>query len=131
MIRIHGLHGHPWTPDRKTWVRCHQTSSEYTRSTCSLNQWVRSLVGLITSVETGEYFPPLQFTCRNCVGGDRGRVSIYRPFGEFRRAKSHCYLYGAQGQRQAYLLPMPRCFVGLDLTTSDRWHQKTTTTTGL
>ncbi|GFX33861.1 uncharacterized protein TNCV_3962701 [Trichonephila clavipes] len=30
---------------------------------------------------TGEYFPPLQFTCRNCGGGDRG-VAIYRPFGE-------------------------------------------------
>ncbi|GFX50486.1 hypothetical protein TNCV_2421241 [Trichonephila clavipes] len=48
------------------------------------------------------------FTCRNCGGGDRGRVAIYRPFGEFRRAKSYCHLYGAQGQRQAYLLPMPR-----------------------
>ncbi|GFW63578.1 uncharacterized protein TNCV_402441 [Trichonephila clavipes] len=22
------------------------------------------------------------FTCRNCGGGDRGRVGIYRPFGE-------------------------------------------------
>ncbi|GFX91283.1 hypothetical protein TNCV_1246981 [Trichonephila clavipes] len=49
-----------------------------------------------------------KFTCRNCGGGDRGRVAIYRPFGEFRRAKSYCHLYGAQGQRQAYLLPMPR-----------------------
>ncbi|GFW73170.1 hypothetical protein TNCV_483961 [Trichonephila clavipes] len=47
-------------------------------------------------------------TCRNCGGGDRGRVAIYRPFGEFRRAKSYCHLYGAQGQRQAYLLPLPR-----------------------
>ncbi|GFV53025.1 uncharacterized protein TNCV_1460931 [Trichonephila clavipes] len=74
----------------------------------TVNQWVRSLVGLITSAETGEYFPPLQFTCRNCGSGDRGRVAIYRPFGEFRRAKSHCHLYGAQGQREAYLLPMPR-----------------------
>ncbi|GFV90085.1 hypothetical protein TNCV_4378011 [Trichonephila clavipes] len=83
--------------------------SEYTRSTCSLkSQGIRSLVGLITSAGTGEYFPPLQFTCRNCGGGDRGRVAIYRPFGEFRRAKSYCHLYGAQGQRQAYLLPMPR-----------------------
>ncbi|GFS84596.1 hypothetical protein TNCV_4607341 [Trichonephila clavipes] len=62
-------------------------TSECTRSTCSLNQWVHSLVGLITSAGTGEYFPPLQFTCRNCGGGDRGRVAIYRPFGEFRRAK--------------------------------------------
>ncbi|GFX17531.1 hypothetical protein TNCV_3411311 [Trichonephila clavipes] len=48
------------------------------------------------------------FTCRNCGGGDRGRFAIYRPFGEFRRAKSYCHLYGAQGQRQAYLLPMIR-----------------------
>ncbi|GFT00204.1 uncharacterized protein TNCV_462731 [Trichonephila clavipes] len=24
----------------------------------------------------------LNFTCRNCGGGDRGRVTIYRPFGE-------------------------------------------------
>ncbi|GFX24084.1 hypothetical protein TNCV_2435771 [Trichonephila clavipes] len=85
------------------------------------------------------------FTCRNCGGGDRGRVAIYRPFGEvslslnrtvtfsgrgslaeiveveievvspsivpsgsFTELKSHCHLYGAQGQRQAYLLPMPR-----------------------
>ncbi|GFT75323.1 hypothetical protein TNCV_967771 [Trichonephila clavipes] len=49
-----------------------------------------------------------EFTCRNCGGGDRGGVAIYRPFGEFRRAESYCHLYGAQGQRQAYLLPMPR-----------------------
>ncbi|GFX03664.1 uncharacterized protein TNCV_2112361 [Trichonephila clavipes] len=26
--------------------------------------------------------PQQQFTCRNCGGGDRGRVAIYRPFGE-------------------------------------------------
>ncbi|GFV47876.1 uncharacterized protein TNCV_3414931 [Trichonephila clavipes] len=50
--------------------------------TCSLNQWVRSLVGLFTRAGTGEYFPPLQFTCRYCGGGDRGRVAIYRPFEE-------------------------------------------------
>ncbi|GFT97530.1 hypothetical protein TNCV_386981 [Trichonephila clavipes] len=40
------------------------------------------------------------FPCRNCGGGDKGGVAIYRPFGEFRRAKSYCHLYGAQGQRQ-------------------------------
>ncbi|GFT22474.1 hypothetical protein TNCV_3274381 [Trichonephila clavipes] len=28
-----------------------------------------------------------KFTCTNCGAGDRGRVAIYRPFGEFRRAK--------------------------------------------
>ncbi|GFY20725.1 hypothetical protein TNCV_1119591 [Trichonephila clavipes] len=27
------------------------------------------------------------FPCRNCGGGDRGRVAIYRPIGKFRRAK--------------------------------------------
>ncbi|GFV37319.1 uncharacterized protein TNCV_2700061 [Trichonephila clavipes] len=31
-----------------------------------------------------------------------GGVAIYRPFEEFRRAKSYCHVYGAQGQRQAY-----------------------------
>ncbi|GFX40061.1 hypothetical protein TNCV_2100641 [Trichonephila clavipes] len=48
------------------------------------------------------------FTYRNCGGGDRGRVTIYRPFGEFRRAKSHCHLYGAQGQRHATMFRGPR-----------------------
>ncbi|GFX52751.1 uncharacterized protein TNCV_2921931 [Trichonephila clavipes] len=27
-------------------------------------------------------FSNSKFTCRNCGGGDRGRVAIYRPFGE-------------------------------------------------
>ncbi|GFV02942.1 hypothetical protein TNCV_2744051 [Trichonephila clavipes] len=33
-----------------------------------------------------------------------GRVTIYRPFGEFRRANSYCHLYDAQGlgYRHAY-----------------------------
>ncbi|GFV58423.1 uncharacterized protein TNCV_4035981 [Trichonephila clavipes] len=26
--------------------------------------------------------PGIKFTCRNCGGGDRGRVANYRPFGE-------------------------------------------------
>ncbi|GFV14733.1 uncharacterized protein TNCV_2587061 [Trichonephila clavipes] len=30
------------------------------------------------------------------------------PSGSFTELKSHCHLYGAQGQRQAYLLPIPR-----------------------
>ncbi|GFS97134.1 hypothetical protein TNCV_1920841 [Trichonephila clavipes] len=68
-----------------------------------------------------EYFPPLQFPCRNCGGGDRGGDAIYHPFWELCRAKSFCHLYGAQGQRQVYLLPHATMnFVGLDLTTSDR-----------
>ncbi|GFU83527.1 hypothetical protein TNCV_4217871 [Trichonephila clavipes] len=75
-----------------------------THGTCLLNQWVRSLVGLVTSAGTGEYFPPPQFSCRNCGGGDRGNVAIYCPFGVFPRVKSYRHhLYGAQGQRQAYI----------------------------
>ncbi|GFW76419.1 hypothetical protein TNCV_1581981 [Trichonephila clavipes] len=42
---------------------------------------------LVCGSVPGEYFPPLQFTCRNCGGGDRGRVAIYRLFGEFLKAK--------------------------------------------
>ncbi|GFV63952.1 hypothetical protein TNCV_993871 [Trichonephila clavipes] len=51
------------------------------------------------------FIKDMQFTCRSCGGGDRGRVTIYRPFGELCRAKSYCHLYGAQGQRQASSCP--------------------------
>ncbi|GFW31454.1 hypothetical protein TNCV_1288011 [Trichonephila clavipes] len=33
-----------------------------------------------------------EFPCRNCGGGDRDGVAIYRPLGEFHRAKSYCHL---------------------------------------
>ncbi|GFU06509.1 hypothetical protein TNCV_4193571 [Trichonephila clavipes] len=69
------------------------------------------------------------FTCRNCGGGDRGRVAIYRPFGELRRAK--IVLSPVWCSRPTTGVPLAHAtmnFVGLDLTTSDRWHQKTTTT---
>ncbi|GFW02318.1 hypothetical protein TNCV_1732331 [Trichonephila clavipes] len=84
------------------------------RSTCSLNQWVRSLVGLFTSAGTGEYFSPLQFTCRNCGGGDSRHLSSLR--GSFSELKSHCHQYGALTTNATMN------FVGLVLTTSDRWH---------
>ncbi|GFY10238.1 hypothetical protein TNCV_2629171 [Trichonephila clavipes] len=67
------------------------------------------------------------FTCRNCGGGDRGRVAIYRPFGELRRAK--IVLSPVWCSRPTTGVPLAHAtmnFVGLDLTTSDRWHQKTT-----
>ncbi|GFX90615.1 hypothetical protein TNCV_3194331 [Trichonephila clavipes] len=62
-------------------------------------------------------------TCRNCGGGDRGRVTIYRPFGEFRRAK--IVLSPVWCSRSTTGVPLAHAtmnFVGLDLTTSDRWH---------
>ncbi|GFU42233.1 hypothetical protein TNCV_4554151 [Trichonephila clavipes] len=61
------------------------------------------------------------FTCRNCGGGDRGRVAIYRPFGEFRRAK--IALSPVWCSRPTTGVPLAHAtmnFVGLDLTTSDR-----------
>ncbi|GFU04916.1 integrase_H2C2 domain-containing protein [Trichonephila clavipes] len=68
------------------------------------------------------------FTCRNCGGGDRGRVALYRPFGEFRRAK--IALSPVWCSRPTTGVPLAHAtmiFVGFDLTTSDRLHQTTTT----
>ncbi|GFV08457.1 hypothetical protein TNCV_2936731 [Trichonephila clavipes] len=68
-------------------------------------------------------------TCRNCGGGDRDGVAIYRPFGELRRAK--IVLSPVWCSRPTTGVPLAHAtmnLVGLDLTTSDRWHQKTTTT---
>ncbi|GFV94316.1 hypothetical protein TNCV_2267701 [Trichonephila clavipes] len=62
------------------------------------------------------------FTCRNCGGGDRGRVAIYRPFGEFRRAK--IVLSPVWCSRPTTGVPLAHAtmnFVGLDLTTSDSY----------
>ncbi|GFS48155.1 hypothetical protein TNCV_2295781 [Trichonephila clavipes] len=83
-------------------ARCHQIPSEYTRSTCSLNQWVRKSCGLNHECRGLENIS-LQ-SHGKIVEVEIGRDAIYRPFGEFRRANSYCYLYGAQGlgQRQAY-----------------------------
>ncbi|GFS51502.1 uncharacterized protein TNCV_549471 [Trichonephila clavipes] len=39
--------------------------------------------GLGSMLDVTKYPPSTHgFTCRNCGGGDRGRVAIYRPFGE-------------------------------------------------
>ncbi|GFW09212.1 hypothetical protein TNCV_2101661 [Trichonephila clavipes] len=78
-----------------------------------------------TSAGTGEYFPPLQFPCRNCGGGDRGGVAIYRPFGEFRRPK--IALSPVWCSRPTTGVPLAHAtmnFVGLDLTTSDRYRRR-------
>ncbi|GFW71452.1 uncharacterized protein TNCV_3459781 [Trichonephila clavipes] len=61
------------------------------------------------------------FTYRNCGCGDRGRVAIYRPFGEFRRAK--IVLSPVWCSRPTTGVPLAHVtmnFVGIDLTTSDR-----------
>ncbi|GFX06531.1 hypothetical protein TNCV_3017651 [Trichonephila clavipes] len=66
---------------------------------------------------------PQSSTCRNCGGRDRGRVAIYRPFGEFRRAK--IVLSPVWCSRSTTGVPLAYAtmnFVGLDLTTSDKWH---------
>ncbi|GFV18668.1 hypothetical protein TNCV_3526031 [Trichonephila clavipes] len=92
---------------------------QYTRSTCSLNPWVRSLVGLITSAGTGEYFPHLRFTCRNC--GDRGHCRPSIVLWELHRAK--IVLSPVWCSWPTTGVPLAHAtmnFVGLDLTTSDR-----------
>ncbi|GFT58461.1 hypothetical protein TNCV_2119471 [Trichonephila clavipes] len=61
--------------------------------------------------------------CRNCGGGDRGRVAIYRPFGELRRAK--IVLSPVWCSRPTTGVPLAHAtmnFVGLDLAASDRRH---------
>ncbi|GFW34247.1 uncharacterized protein TNCV_384631 [Trichonephila clavipes] len=57
--------------------------------------------GLSHECRDSRIFSSLQFHAE-IVEVEIGDVAIYRPFGEFRRAKSYCQLYGAQGQRQAY-----------------------------
>ncbi|GFX96619.1 hypothetical protein TNCV_244061 [Trichonephila clavipes] len=67
-----------------------------------------------------EHDTSILFTCRNCGGGDRGRVAIYRPFGELRRAK--IVLSPVWCSRSTTGVPLAHAtmnFVGLDLTTSD------------
>ncbi|GFX89145.1 uncharacterized protein TNCV_20411 [Trichonephila clavipes] len=62
---------------------------------CRVYQRRRSPLGITTLQCTHHFYSVLQpasrsiilpwsntFTCRNCGGGDRGRVAIYRPFGE-------------------------------------------------
>ncbi|GFV88918.1 uncharacterized protein TNCV_1227151 [Trichonephila clavipes] len=113
------------TPDRKAWFRCPippnnlRVHTEYVL--------VKSVGPKVLWAEvqgTGGYFPPLQYHGK-IVEVEIGGVAIYRPFEEFRRANSYCPLYGARGlgQRQAYFYPLATMnFVGLVVTTSDRWH---------
>ncbi|GFS67106.1 uncharacterized protein TNCV_3416061 [Trichonephila clavipes] len=56
--------------------------SPYGTAVSVANHYTVRATSCIFNSRTGEYFPPLQFTCRNCGGGDRGRVAIYRPFVE-------------------------------------------------
>ncbi|GFV42134.1 uncharacterized protein TNCV_3544611 [Trichonephila clavipes] len=72
----------------------------------------------------GEYFPPIQSDGK-IVEVEIGGGAINRSFGEFLRAETYFHLYGAQdlGQQQTYFQPLATMnFVGLVLTTSDRWH---------
>ncbi|GFW82597.1 uncharacterized protein TNCV_3491691 [Trichonephila clavipes] len=98
------------TPYRKEWVRCPmppntlRVHTEYVLvksmdpKSCRLSHEHRDW----------RIFPSPSVPCRNCGGGDRGGVTICRPFREFRRAKSYCHLYGAQGQRQVFFSPLLR-----------------------
>ncbi|GFX16688.1 transposon Tf2-6 polyprotein [Trichonephila clavipes] len=68
-----------------------------------------------------DYRKIVRSTCRNCGGGDRGRVTIYRPFGELRRAKIVLSpVWCSRSTTDVPLAPATMNCVGLDLTTSDR-----------
>ncbi|GFX90842.1 hypothetical protein TNCV_3166731 [Trichonephila clavipes] len=83
-------------------TRCHQIHSEYTLSTCSLNQWVRKSYGLNHECRGLENISRPFSSMQKIVDVEICGVTICRPFEEFRRANSYCHLYVAQGQRQAY-----------------------------
>ncbi|GFW58541.1 hypothetical protein TNCV_718411 [Trichonephila clavipes] len=88
---------------------------------------IRDMPGILQNVNNSMQCL-CQSRCRNCGGGDRGRVAIYRPFGELRRAK--IVLSPVWCSRPTTGVPLAHAtmnFVGLDLTASDRWHQTTTT----
>ncbi|GFV48586.1 uncharacterized protein TNCV_5068711 [Trichonephila clavipes] len=80
--------------------------------------------GLGSMLDVTKYPPSAHgFTCRNCGGGDRGRVAIYRPFGEVSLSLNRtvtCMVLKANDRRTSCHATMN--FVGLVLTTSDRWH---------
>ncbi|GFW92647.1 uncharacterized protein TNCV_519641 [Trichonephila clavipes] len=78
------------TPNRKAWVRCPmppntlRVHTEYVlvKSVGPEVLWAESHVQ-----GTGEYFPPLQFHTK-IMKVEIGGVTIYRPFGKFRRANT-------------------------------------------
>ncbi|GFW68088.1 hypothetical protein TNCV_1879701 [Trichonephila clavipes] len=85
-------------------ARCHQIPSEYTRSTCSLNQSVRKPRGP-NHKSRGLEIISLPFSSMPKLWRWRYRWYCHlSSLREFHRAKSYCHLYGAQGlvQRQVY-----------------------------
>ncbi|GFW60529.1 uncharacterized protein TNCV_568771 [Trichonephila clavipes] len=94
------------TPDRKACFRCLMppnilrvhTENVLVKSVDPKVLWAESRVQ-----GTGEYFPPIQSDGK-IVEVEIGGGAVYRPFGEFLRAKTYCHLYGTQGlgQRKAY-----------------------------
>ncbi|GFU95638.1 uncharacterized protein TNCV_3333031 [Trichonephila clavipes] len=62
--------------------------------------------GLGSMLDVTKYPPSAHgFTCRNCGGGDRGRVAIYRPFGEVSLSLNRtvtCMVLKANDRRTSY-----------------------------
>ncbi|GFW00600.1 uncharacterized protein TNCV_2283461 [Trichonephila clavipes] len=92
------------TPDRKAYVRCPMppnTIRVHTEYVLVKSVGLKSC-GLSHESRDRRIFPSPSVQCRNCGGGGRWcrHLSSLR---EFHRANLYCHLYGAQGQRQAYL----------------------------
>ncbi|GFV31806.1 hypothetical protein TNCV_4041391 [Trichonephila clavipes] len=71
---------------------------------------VRSLVGLNHERRDWRIFPPFSLHAEIAEVEIEVVSPSIVPSGNFTELKSYCHLYGAHahGQRQAYLLPMPR-----------------------
>ncbi|GFY19870.1 hypothetical protein TNCV_2145631 [Trichonephila clavipes] len=90
-------------------------------SSCPVPQAVGNLV-----IRASGSRPKGLVPCRNYGGRDR-RSRHLSSLWEFRRVKLSCHLYGAQGQRQAYFLPLAMMnFMDPYLTTSNRVLQNST-----
>ncbi|GFW31952.1 uncharacterized protein TNCV_54331 [Trichonephila clavipes] len=120
---------HPATAATRRFFKATRTRAH---DTSVMSSWaVGSLVvrasdsrpeGLGSMLDVTKYHPSAHgFTCRNCGGGDRGRVAIYRPFGEV--SLSLIALSPVWCSRPTTGVPLAHAtmnFVGLVLTTSDR-----------
>ncbi|GFX00842.1 hypothetical protein TNCV_4578091 [Trichonephila clavipes] len=84
--------------------------SEYTRSTCSLNQWVRKSCGLNHECGKLEKIFFHFSSTPNCGGGDRDGGTIYCPFKNFIELNRTvtCMMLKAKANDRRTSSPLPR-----------------------
>ncbi|GFV02696.1 hypothetical protein TNCV_2743691 [Trichonephila clavipes] len=114
----------------ESWLACLEFEPSATKDPPCVRKAVGSLVVIASDsrpevlgsmLDVTKYPPSAHgFTCRNCGGGDRGRVAIYRPFGEFHRAQNALSpVWCSKPTTSVPLAHATMNFMGLVLTTSD------------